>query len=728
MAMKISKRGECIRSVSNFSLTNNIDNFDKSDADINRFTERLFMTSPKLKELIKTINIIDEYDLNNHKTLYKHVIYTDTKKSSIGSKLIAMGLVANGFRNVYGDNLRISNNLTENMYGNFALLTSGLIFNKIISQRLKRNIISIFNNRKTDPYTSDNNMKHSNINGRNIRFIILDQGYKEGIDLFDVKYVHLLEPLITQADEKQVIGRGTRLCGQRGLRFDPNAGWPLHVFRYDVHLDEDLKKKYGVDTLNDLFITNSGLDMKKLNFSKELETVSRYGAVDYPLTTNIHNIKADQEMDFSTLAQYFAYRNEQNESFMSSVSPASPFTLHSGGGENGEHNRLFLKIRQYIIQKYTDYKWGTVKLENKCLKKAKTGKYIDLSPTQKFITQYFTHDSQNKGLMLWHSVGTGKTCSAISIATTGFEPFGYTIIWVTRHTLKSDIWKNMFVDVCSETMRKKIMKGYKIPEDAVDNPYKYLSDAWIQPMSYKQFSNMLLGKNDKYDILRKRNGSHDILRKTLVIIDEVHKLFSADLPLIERPDINIIRQKIKESYTVSGKDSVRLLLMSATPYTTNPMDLIKFINLMKEHNEMPEKYEDFSRKYLGDDGKFTDIGAIEYLDSISPYISYLNREKDVQQFAYPVYYDVLVDISKKNKTMKREVINYIDELKANIVEIKAQLNDKNITEDVQIQLNESLENHNSLLKNAKQKLKDINDGIISDESQEYALEKCFQKQ
>ena len=33
-----------------------------------------------------------------------------------------------------------------------------------------------------------------NVYGENIRIILMDGGYKEGIDLFDIKYVHIFEP------------------------------------------------------------------------------------------------------------------------------------------------------------------------------------------------------------------------------------------------------------------------------------------------------------------------------------------------------------------------------------------------------------------------------------------------------------------------------------------------------------------------------------------------------
>ena len=78
--------------------------------------------------------------------------------------------------------------------------------------------------------------------------------------------------------------------------------------------------------------------------------------------------------------------------------------------------------------------------------------------------------------------------------------------------------------------------------------------------------------------MTKINGKNDPLRKTLVIIDEAHKLYSPDTIPAERPNLEIMNKKIKSSYKLSGKESVKLLLMTATPYTNNPMDLIKLIS------------------------------------------------------------------------------------------------------------------------------------------------------
>lgn len=761
---KIKKTGECIRTVSNFSKQSSFDKIDKASFDLNKFTKNLSLTSPKVVELIKTINLLDEADLKNNNTLYKHVIYTDIKKSSAGSKMLAAALLSDDFKNVYDNKLKISKTLEDNEYNNFALLCSVQIYNKPFPITLKKNILSIYNKRP------------ENINGKLIRIIILDQGFKEGIDLFDVKYVHLFENLITESDEKQAIGRSTRYCGQKGLDFDMKLGWPLHIFKYNLIFNEKLENNYKTKNAFDFFMLNSGIDMNKLSFANELELISRYGAVDYDLNINIHNYDPSEynselyipdEKTISNIVGpsydmvstssksfkksnnvYIKYREIGKTNFSLIKQVKNPLdiieTVYVGSGIKGkkkknlnlylnkppQNKKTFIKNREYINERFIKYKWDNIKFENNCIEnenKEKESRLITFTPTQDFVSKYFQNSSYYKGLLLWHSVGTGKTCSAISIASLGFEPHDYTILWVTRHTLKTDIWKNIYGSVCSHILRRRIINGENIPTEMKKNPLKYLSKSWIIPISYKQFSNMLNGKNEFYNVMKKRNGSTDILRKTLIIIDEVHKLYSTDLPPMERPNMTIIKNKIKESYKISGENSVRLLLMTATPYTNNPMDLIKLINLMKEDEDIPEDYEDFSKIYLDANGKFTNSGAELYLNNITGYISYLNRERDTRQFAYPVYYNVSVNASTIDIEELEECKKNIELIETNIKVLEENLINKtkeeikNIKKDIKI-LKLELKPFAAKLKKLSSKT-----NLKEDLSQENAFNKCISK-
>ncbi|NDB87108.1 MAG: hypothetical protein EB127_31145, partial [Alphaproteobacteria bacterium] len=247
---------------------------------------------------------------------------------------------------------------------------------------------------------------------------------------------------------------------------------------------------------------------------------------------------------------------------------------------------------------------------------------------------------------------THNTCTAIAAASHSFEPNDYTILWVTRTTLKNDIWKNMFQQICSESIKANIDK---IPEEP-DKQKRMLSKSWaIKPLSYKQFSNLVSQDNDYYKRLVKINGIEDPLRKTLLIIDEAHKLYGGgDLSSIERPDMVALHKAIMHSYAVSGKDSVRILLMTATPITLDGMELVKLINLCKPlENQIPASFDTFQEKYLTETGQFTKEGRENYLNDIAGYISYLNREKDARQFSQPIIERILVPILKNNSLINK---------------------------------------------------------------------------
>jgi hypothetical protein len=80
---------------------------------------------------------------------------------------------------------------------------------------------------------------------------------------------------------------------------------------------------------------------------------------------------------------------------------------------------------------------------------------VTFSNTQNFVQKFLTPQSPYKGMLLFHSVGSGKTCTAIATATNTFDREGYKILWVTRHTLKEDIWKNMFDKIAKWLFEKQ---------------------------------------------------------------------------------------------------------------------------------------------------------------------------------------------------------------------------------------------------------------------------------
>uniref|UniRef100_A0A6C0HAU2 Helicase ATP-binding domain-containing protein n=1 Tax=viral metagenome TaxID=1070528 RepID=A0A6C0HAU2_9ZZZZ len=725
---------QCVRKKSNISKSYDIYKFDNLNFNPKLLLNDIPNVSPKLKTLLDKIEKLDKEDMKKHGKLFKHFIFSDIKSNSAGIKLIASAMLAKKYNLGYiaeplhgaaktsDENSKQSNDSTpisspvakpaetddkkknkkkfkkiellsdadllKTTQNNFYLLTSVGLYDQNITVAMKKHILSTFNKRP------------DNINGELCRFILMDSGFKEGIDLFDIKYVHIFEPSVVSADQKQVIGRGTRTCGQKGLKFHPSRGWPLHVFVYDLSIPEKLQPSMmGAKTAIELYLKAMNMDVRLLNFAHELEKTSVFGSVDYELNKNIHSFSIPNDEDEEELppGSEFIYGGTKEPKVRLKIREGPPIVLPSKPPTENNiilpngiilaaqpTKRLgFHDLRKHIREHFADFAWDNVKMENLCANKTTggAGDVIKYTPTQDFIRHYFTPQNPVKGLLLHHSVGTGKTCSAIAASTSSFEKQGYTILWVTRTTLKSDIWKNMFEQVCNEDIREKIVNhGLVIPEDNKKR-IRLVSKAWrIRPMSYKQFSNLVSKQNSFYKTLVKINGDIDPLRKTLLIIDEAHKLYGGgDLSTIERPDMSALHQSLMNSYQVSGADSVKLLLMTATPVTQDPMELIKLINLCKLPDEqMPTEFTEFSNKYLDEQGNFTEKGKDQYLEDIAGHISYLNREKDARQFAQPIIQHIDVPITENiediEKFDKKEVRRYME---SDITDLKKKIEENN---------------------------------------------------
>ena len=927
----------CMRQTENWSKILPEYKLDNKKFDPAAVKLAIHNASPKLEQLFQIIEQVDANDMQTHGQYFKHFIFSDVKEEGYGAKILASAFIANGYKNlitartVPGQKALKLTLLPTGADGKdkaFGLLSSSALFNSEFNQKFKKEVLTMYNKRP------------DNIQGENMRFIILDSGFKEGIDLFDVKYVHIFEPSLTVADLKQTIGRATRTCGQKGLNFEPNVGWPLFVYNYYIAVPDDIKELYeaadpsllqypeedkkifrNANKLKDAAILYSAFDKTLTNLAEQLYKLAPIFSVDFELTENIHRIadmsylyeqqnaqtvspasaspvggapvvqckgkcglrstkdipatvdflykvyvkyghpkqdvpakhprvylcaymkshpeycdqvnkewanraafvpylyekknkqptvKTRRTVNFKTVKRNTAKKNKTKKgtyieikdtkapSYMEVKPDTTPYYLdikpnkapsymevkgdsatpyleisakrssskrssskspiqiasevmqqlelvpyvaptaemdyaiveYDGKSDpNLKQNKpgpppkklSFQKMRDFIKTNYVkNFTWGEIVVENKCVDQAQAkqkggaSRIMSLNPTQDFVRTFFTPRSPYKGLLLFHSVGTGKTCSAIATATSSFEQEGYTILWVTRTTLKSDVYKNMFDDVCHLVLAEKMKQGLIMPEDLTRRK-KLLSKNWIEPISYKTFSNLLTpGAHNVYmDKLIQRNGTTDILKKTLIIIDEAHKLYGGDLKAGERPDMAVMERLLQKSYTTSGKDSARLLIMTATPFTNSPMELFQLINLCKEtpSEKITTELKDFKEEYMNADALLTETGVKKLADKLSGYISYLNREQDPTQFAQPIMIEVPVIMSHlPDNEVRKEFFSETDKKVSKLNNLEAKVLSKQqetAIKEMNKTLRETQKNLKGLLKERQTRCKTI---------------------
>jgi hypothetical protein len=786
---RISKKAGCIRKTSNTARVPR-----KFLIDSKEFSPDIYVntTSSKYAALVAKIKELDAEDMVAHGTKFKHFIFTDIREGAYGAKAIAGFLTAGGFEfrmkhaprmiRRGGKDVPTRQGTThliekEGVYGgsnSFALLQSLPLWKTPLPVDTKKRILTVYNSRP------------DNVHGELLRIVVLDSKFKEGIDLFDVKYVHLMEPAIASSDLKQAVGRATRFCGQRGLHFIPKHGWQLQVYVYKTLLPqrepflmpgraplvgaalqkatnalfED--KRYKGDIVesvdaHELMLAYSGLDLALLNTTKELTILSILTAVDYDLNYKINNFEAeaavmdelehDSVLEVSPLSQHGgavdytknidihairdmtpdliqkcakrksalfpflkssmvqlarrlgirAPKNARREWYCQALKshpelykallaktfartppapPPSPYVktpVRSPSGtpvENIAYERLrdlfpppefepsprkprkprkldatldFTEFQTLIRSMYAKYAWESPIVENGCTTSAivAPGTPVAFTRTQDFVRHYLTPASPFKGLLAWHSVGTGKTCMAVAAATTEFERAGYTVLWVTRNALMADVYKNIFGAVCSIPVAEAVRSGTKIPADR-SAQLRMLGRQWIKPISYKMFQNALEKKNDLGRQLWKL-GDSDPLRKTFLVIDEIHKLRDGDLSAAEFADFDVIQKYIHASFSKSGDDSVRPLLMTATPISDSPAELFDILNtLIPDDVRRFMPFDKFRKRFTNNDGEISSDGRAYFQERTKGLISYLNREYDPTTFAQPEFHTISV--------------------------------------------------------------------------------------
>jgi hypothetical protein len=754
---RITRKAACIRKTSNTARIKRTFLLDSK-----QFTPDIYtaVTSNKYHTLLQKIRDLDDDDMRTYGTKYKHFIFTDIREAAYGAKAIAGFLVAGGFdfrmqhisRQIRRQGKLIttksgSTQLIEKdpVYGgsnSFALLQSLPLWKTPLPVDTKKRILTVFNSRP------------DNIHGERLRILVLDSKFKEGIDLFDVKYVHLMEPTIAASDLKQAVGRATRFCGQRGLHFIPQRGWPLQVYVYKTLLPQrppfsnDSEIIESLDA-HELMMNYSGLDLALLNTTKELTILAILSAVDYDLNFKINNFSAEpvvlEELEDTNILEVqppqhgggvqfqihdmhdltpdvlqkcvkrksimFPFTRARMEYFARSLGIKIPkgakrawyceqLQTHPELYEALAHDRIvqpapppppppspyvpstprrtptseletiafeklralfpepefeqtphrlaklstsmdFTTFQETIRQLYRQFTWESPIIENGCLASAivPPGTPVSFTKTQDFIRHYLVPESPFKGLLAWHSVGTGKTCMAVAAATSSFEAADYTILWVTRNALMADVYKNIFGAVCSIPIADAVRSGKEIPTDPAARQ-KLLGRQWIKPISYKMFQNALEKKNELGRRLYELHPT-DALKKTFLVIDEIHKLRDGDLSASEYADFNIIQDYIHKSYSVSGRDSVRPLLMTATPISDSPSELFDILNtLIPAQKDRFMPFTMFRNKFTNTEGEINSIGRSYFQERAKGLISYLNREYDPTTFAQPEFHTI----------------------------------------------------------------------------------------
>jgi len=349
------------------------------------------------------------------------------------------------------------------------------------------------------------------------------------------------------------------------------------------------------------------------------------------------------------------------------------------------YNKEFLihKIPDYpIIENAKDFDAVSAKL---------CGKF-DKMLYQHFIGQFLSYRTPYRSALLYHGVGVGKTCSAITIteALLSSQITTEPMVWVImpqalKNSFKSQVFNiddfdtlDGLTNQCTDQNYIKLLNIYKSTLDK-ENREKLKSE--LKALLKTRYNIFTYDRFAKYI---KDNYTNKIVENKVIIIDEAHNIRSTNT-------------KVKDTYLALMKClekgvNNRLVLLSATPMYNEPRDILELLKLLLINDKRSHILQEHKKLFNNKTFTIDDANVAELIRNLSGrYISYL-KGKNPFTFALKLNpsisgIKVLEDAPTRdmtNKAIKKEYLGWLKNIDDEIV--------ISVLGDAQKKLVDSLEN------------------------------------
>lgn len=212
-----------------------------------------------------------------------------------------------------------------------------------------------------------------------------------------------------------------------------------------------------------------------------------------------------------------------------------------------------------------------------------------------YISKYTPYDS----VLLYHQLGTGKTCSSISIAE-GFKEYiqnlNRKIIVLVKNKNIQRNFMNELLSICTgdEYVSDKEREEYfniNNKNEKLQNKIHRLINKSYNFITYGTFINNVMISRERFKNLDDNTniiGNITDFNNSVVIVDEIHNMLNNDGYIA-------LKTVLKKSY------NYRLILLTATPMYDNPTQIFELSNLLNANNDnytLPIRKDLYKNKFL----------------------------------------------------------------------------------------------------------------------------------
>ena len=285
---------------------------------------------------------------------------------------------------------------------------------------------------------------------------------------------------------------------------------------------------------------------------------------------------------------------------------------------------------------------------------------FELNPHQQFVKNFMSINTPYNSLLLYHGLGTGKTCSAIGISEemrNYMKQMGITkkIIIVASPNVQENFKQQLFDDRKMEKVggvwnihgcsgakflaeiNPINLKG--LSKEKIVTQVNRIINSYYLFMGYGEFANFIAKKSnvsedfspeqqEKIKARRLRNT----FENRLIIIDEVHNIRNSENKKEKR-----VASRLDE--LIKYVHPLRLLLLSATPMYNDPREIVWLINLMNRNDgrsplEVGEVFDPQGHFRINERGEET--GKELLMRKATGYVSFLKGDNPYT-FPYRVF-------------------------------------------------------------------------------------------
>lgn len=284
---------------------------------------------------------------------------------------------------------------------------------------------------------------------------------------------------------------------------------------------------------------------------------------------------------------------------------------------------------------------------------------FEISPHQTFVKNFLSFHTPYNSLLLYHGLGSGKTCSAIGISE---EMRDYLkqigvfkkIIIVASENVQNNFKLQLFdesklvlvdgVWTIKGCISNKLLKEVNptnikdIPREKIISQVRSIINLFYIFLGYGQFANYIINisnipdgtyKNENEKMKKSMKKIRHEFNNRLIIIDEIHNIRMTEDNENKRVGINL-------ELLVKYSQNVRLLLLSATPMYNTYNEIIWLINLMNMNDKRSTiEFKDV----FNSNGDFKIDGKEILIRKLTGYISFV-RGENPYTFPYRVYPDI----------------------------------------------------------------------------------------